>query len=218
MTTEPTQIVHIVDDDTAMRESMALMLELAGFQVLSFAGARDFLASFTPEHCGCLVLDHRMPEMTGLELQRELLTRNISLPIIFLSGYGDIPTTVRAVKSGAVDFLEKPVSKEILIERIQQAFAADRRQRALAAEEQSVRDRYAGLTPREREVFQLATRGLANKEIARELDISPRTVENHRARVMEKMQAENIAALCNMARMCRPPDSPDSPALPPSST
>jgi len=201
-----TQIVYIVDDDPAMRESMTLMLEVAGFTVRGFASAREFLAYYSDGVSGCLVLDQRMPEMTGLDLQRELRQRDGLLPIIFLSGYGDIPTTVRAVKGGAVDFLEKPVAKETLIARIEQAFATDRQQRALAAEEQAVRKRYADLTRREREVFHLATRGLANKEIARTLDISPRTVENHRARVMEKMEAENIATLCNMAAICNPPE------------
>jgi RNA polymerase sigma factor (sigma-70 family) len=209
---EPIQIVYVVDDDAAMRESMALMLELAGFRVKSFDSARAFLAACSAQDRGCLVLDQRMPDMSGLELQQELVQRGLSLPIIFLSGYGDIPTTVRAVKNGAMDFLEKPVAKEMLLERIEQALAVDREQHATAAEEERIRRRYAELTPREREVFRLATRGLPNKEIARELAISPRTVENHRARVMEKMQADNIVGLCGMATVCLPPETPSSAA------
>jgi RNA polymerase sigma factor (sigma-70 family) len=203
---EPIQIVYVVDDDAAMRDAMTQMLELAGFLVLAFASARDFLAAFAAGERGCLVLDQRMPDMTGLELQQELIQRGLSLPIIFLSGYGDIPTTVRAVKGGAIDFLEKPVAKETLIERITQALDYERQQHALSLEAQEIRRRYHELTPREREVFQLATSGHANKEIARQLDISPRTVENHRARVMEKMRADNIATLCNMAAICLPPE------------
>jgi RNA polymerase sigma factor (sigma-70 family) len=196
------QTVFLVDDDGPMRESMALLLQQAGLRVRSFPSAHDFLNAYAATEPGCLVLDLRMPGMTGLELQETLQGMGARLPIIFLSGFGDIPTTVRAIKGGAVDFLEKPVAAEALVARVRHALAEERRQRALRAEEQTIRQTYACLSPREREVMALATRGLANKEIARLLEISPRTVENHRARVMEKMQAENIADLCRMAAVC----------------
>jgi FixJ family two-component response regulator len=200
------QTVFIVDDDAAMRESMGMLLETAGLTVETFPSAHAFLERYSANDGGCLVLDQRMPEMTGLELQEEMLQRGYALPIIFLSGYGDVPTTVRAVKGGAVDFLEKPVEKDTLITRITDALAADRAQREAAAEQRMARYMYSKLTNREREVMALATRGLANKEIARELSISPRTVENHRARVMEKMRVENIAKLCHIAALCLPTD------------
>jgi RNA polymerase sigma factor (sigma-70 family) len=196
------QTVYLVDDDAAMRESMALMLQQAGLRVRTFVSARDFLDAYAATEPGCLVLDLRMPGMTGLELQEALRGMAATLPILFLSGYGDIPSTVRAIKGGAVDFLEKPVAAETLIARVRHALAEERRQRALRAEEQMIRHSYASLSPREREVMVLATKGLPNKEIARHLEISPRTVENHRARIMGKMQAENIAELCRMAAVC----------------
>ncbi len=196
------QTVFLVDDDAAMRESMALLLQETGLRVRSFASARDFLDAYAATEPGCLVLDLRMPGITGLELQEKLRGMGAALPIIFLSGFGDIPTTVRAIKGGAVDFLEKPATPDALIARIRQALAEERRQRALRAEERMIRESFAELSPRERDVMVLATKGLANKEIARHLEISPRTVESHRARVMEKMQAENIADLCRMAAVC----------------
>jgi two-component system response regulator FixJ len=200
--TEMQQTVFLVDDDEAMRESMALMLDLAGFRIRTFGSAREFLDAYSASYPGCLVVDLRMPGMTGLELQTALTQQGFTLPTIFLSAYGDVPTTVRAIKGGAVDFLEKPVSYETLVRRIRDALAEDLRQRNTANEEVQIRARYVDLTPREREVMLLVIRGLANKEIARELGISPRTVENHRARVMEKMQANNVAELCRMAAVC----------------
>lgn len=214
------QTVNIVDDDAAMRESMAQLLQEAGLRVRAFASAKAFLDAYAANEPGCLVLDLRMPGMTGLELQETLSGMGALLPIIFLSGFGDIPTTVQAIKGGAVDFLEKPVTAEALIGRVRHALAEERRQRALRAEEQLIRQRYATLSPREREVMALATKGLANKEIARYLEISPRTVENHRARLMEKIHAENIADLCRMAAICLAAEqradtegSPRAPAL-----
>ncbi|MEA1052206.1 response regulator [Lamprobacter modestohalophilus] len=198
------QCVYIVDDDEAMRESMQLLLEMLGYRVQGFASAKAFLGSCADDDRGCLVLDMRMPEMTGLELQQALRKRGYDLPIIFLSGFGDVPTTVRAVQSGAVDFLEKPVSKSKLTERIERAFEIDRRRRDDASAVEAVRTRYATLTPREQQVMTLATQGLSNKDIARELEISPRTVETHRAKVMEKMEADSLAMLCNMVALCPP--------------
>lgn len=203
------QTVFIIDDDDAMRESMQLLLELLGYRVKGFASAHSFLAFCSDDDRGCLVLDMRMPEMNGLELQQALSQRGYELPIIFLSGFGDVPTTVRAVQSGAVDFLEKPVSKSKLTERIERAFEIDRQRRRDASEVETVRARCATLTPRELQVMGLTTQGLSSKDIARELEISPRTVETHRARIMEKMEADSIAMLCNMVALC-PPGEGDS--------
>lgn len=198
------QTVFLVDDDQGMRDSLTLILELAGYRVRSFASPQAFLNAFSPMDHGCLLLDQRMPEMTGLDLQVALVERNCLLPIIFLSAFGDVPTTVRAIQGGAIDFLEKPASKEILIERIESAFAEDRRRRHEAASENHILERFRQLTPREQEVLGLTTQGFTNKDIARQLGISPRTVENHRARMMEKMRAANLAELCRMAAVCQP--------------
>ncbi|MGE5153753.1 MAG: response regulator transcription factor [Bdellovibrio bacteriovorus] len=195
------QTVFVVDDDAAMRASMALMLDQAGFRVRAFANAQSFLESCAADDGGCLVLDLRMPDMSGLDLQGVLNRRGYTLPIIFLSAFGDVPTTVRAIQGGAVDFLEKPVSMQVLIGRIRHSLEEDRRRRVAAAEAQRVRGLLQQLTPREREVMELATKGMANKEIAATLMISPRTVENHRARLMEKLGAGNIAELCQVAAL-----------------
>lgn len=201
------QTVFLVDDDDALRESLAMLLAQVGLRVRAFHSARAFLDAFTAGDSGCLVLDLRMPDMTGLELQAELLQKGSDLPVIFLSGYADVPATVRAIKGGALDFLEKTVARETLIGRVRQALEEDRRQRAERVEERMSRADYDQLSPREREVMRLATKGLTNKEIARQLGISSRTVENHRAHVMEKMRARNIAELCRMAALCLPVDA-----------
>lgn len=198
------QTVFVVDDDAAMRESMALMLDQAGFRVRTFPSAETFLESCEPADPGCLVLDLRMPGMGGLDLQRILTRRGYRIPIIFLSAFGDVPATVRAIQGGALDFLEKPVSMEILVGRVRQSLEEDRRRRSLAAEELRVRALFEQLTAREREVMELAIKGLVNKVIASRLGISRRTVENHRARVMEKMGVGNIAELCQLAAICMP--------------
>jgi len=200
MSAAPT--VFLVDDDAAMRESMALVLEQSDFQVRTFSAALAFLEETSPQDPGCLVLDLRMPEMTGLELQKELAHRGYELPIIFLTGYGDIPTTVRAIRRGALDFLEKPVAPQNLIRRVRQALEDDRRRRAASASEAAIRARFRTLSSREQEVMALVARGLSNKKAARELGISPRTVENHRARAMEKMEAGSVAELVAMAALC----------------
>lgn len=200
------QRVFIVDDDEAMRESMKILLEMLGYRVQVFANAKSFLEFCSDDNRGCLVLDMRMPEMTGLELLQALRKRGYGLPIIFLSGFGDVPTKVRAVKLGAVDFLEKPVSKSTLTDRIERAFEIERRQRQDASAVEAVSARCATLTPCELQVMGFATQGLSNKDIAREMKISSRTVESHRARMMEKMEADSIATLCNMIALCPPGD------------
>jgi two-component system, LuxR family, response regulator FixJ len=198
------QTVFVVDDDAAMRASMALMLDQAGLRVRTFPCAGAFLEVCGPADPGCLVLDLRMPDMSGLELQRILTDRGYTLPIVFLSAFGDVPATVRAIQGGALDFLEKPVSMEVLLGRIRRSLEEDRRRRELAAQQLRVQALFGQLTPREREVMELAIKGLVSKTIASRLGISPRTVENHRARVMEKMEVGNIAELCQVAGLCLP--------------
>lgn len=198
------QSVFIVDDDDVMRDAMQVRLEMLGYRVQVFASANAFLAFCSEDVYGCLVLDIRMPEMDGLELQQVLRRRGCGLPIIFLSGFGDVPTAVRAVKGGAVDFLEKPVSSSALAARIERAFEIERRQRAERSAVEAVRARCAALTPRELQVMEFATQGLSNKDIAQELGISSRIVAVHRARMMEKMEADSLATLCNMVASCSP--------------
>lgn len=205
------QTVFLVDDDEALRESLGLLLAQAGLRVRAFDSARAFLEAFDAEESGCLVLDLRMPEMTGLELQKVLRRKGLSLPVIFLSGYGDVPTSVRAIKGGAIDFLEKPVANEVLIAYVRDALLEDRRRRAKQAETRKIHANFDQLSPREREILVLATKGMTSKEIARQLGISFRTVENHRANVIEKMQARNIAELCRMAALCLATDHHPTP-------
>lgn len=198
-----TGIVHLVDDDPAVRDSLSLTLQIAGYEVRLYPSAAAFLTDCDGEPEGCLLLDLRMPEMDGLALQQALKHRGFEIPVIFISANGSIPATVAAVREGALDFLEKPFSVQSLIERVEEALAVDRRRRRGRSEGRAVRQRWASLTGREREVMDLVTEGLSNKEVARVLGISPRTVENHRAQVMEKMGAENLPELCRLGAMCR---------------
>jgi two-component system response regulator FixJ len=198
----PQPMVFLVDDDEAVRDSLSLSLEMAGLAVTGYASAQAFLDSYDPAQPGCLVLDVRMPDMSGLELQEVLTARRTKIPIIFITGHGDVPMSVKAVKAGAVDFLEKPFKKEILLERIQEALAQDLQARRAEAEKRLVLSRFAHLTPREQEVMALVIVGKSNKEIARELAISPRTVETHRARIMEKMEADSLPDLVTLAALC----------------
>ncbi len=196
------QTVFIVDDDQAIRESLALILELAGYRVRSFASPQDFLDGLSPLERGCLLLDQRMPEMTGIDLQNLLLERHCLLPIIFLSAFGDVPTTVRAIRGGAIDFLEKPANRETLLQRVETALNEDCKRHAEATTESEILRRFRQLTPREQEIMSFTTQGLTNKDIARELAISHRTVENHRSRMMLKMSAANFAELSRFSAMC----------------
>jgi RNA polymerase sigma factor (sigma-70 family) len=191
-----------VDDDEGVRGALDWSLRKEGLRVQSFASAEAFLESARSERPGCLLLDVRMQGMSGLDLQETLQAHGSEMPIIFISGYGDVPTTVKAMKAGAVDFVEKPVSLTALIERIREAFKEDEMRRRQRSMRTIILDRYQTLSMREREVMELVTKGLPNKEIARVLAISPRTVENHRARVMAAMQANSIPELCDMARQC----------------
>ena len=196
MPPEPT--VFVVDDDPAMRDSLCWLLQSVDLHVETYPSADAFLGAYDAGRPGCLVLDVRMPGMSGLNLQDELRARHIRLPIIMLSGHAEVPTAVRALKAGAIDFMEKPFSDELLLDRIRQAIDLDREQRDAEAQRAAVAERYALLTPREREVMELVTAGKANKVIAAELGLSPKTVEVHRAAVMDKMRADSVADLVRM--------------------
>lgn len=198
------QTIFIVDDDVAMRDALAQLLETSGLQVEAHAGGPAFLAAYEADRPGCLLLDMAMPGMTGLEVQAALNARGLTIPIIFLTGHGDIPMAVRAVQAGAVDFLEKPIQGATLLERVQRALALDLEWRQTQGRTQAIQQRYARLSSRERECMALIASGLTSKEIARELGISPRTVEVHRTHVMHKMGAANLADLLNMAACCKP--------------
>ncbi|MBU2569161.1 MAG: response regulator [Gammaproteobacteria bacterium] len=199
-----TYYVFIVDDDDAVRDGLGQVMEVAGFNYQTFESAEHFLQAYCPGKNGCLVLDLNMPDMTGDELQTELIRRDIHLPIIFLTGYGDIPTTVRVIKAGAVDFLTKPVSSKLLIERVRDVLEQEARKNedSLLADQALCR-RLSGLTTRESEVMSLVVTGHSNKEIARQLGISHRTVEVHRARVMEKTGATSLLELARLCETCR---------------
>lgn len=193
--------IHLVDDDAAVRDALSMLLEVSGFRVATYAGGEAFLTA-----CGvvrspaCLILDVRMPGMSGPELHQELNRRGIHLPVIFLTAHGDIPTSVAAIKAGAMDFLTKPVEGGLLIDRVRAALAADAQQQSHRDELDALRSRYASLTDRERDVLVLVVAGRSSKEIARVLDISHRTVETHRTRIMQKMSARSAVDLATMAQ------------------
>jgi len=191
--------VFVVDDDQAMRSSLQWLIESVGLAVESFASADDFLNSYYPGRAGCLLLDVRMPGMSGLELQEYLNAHQIKIPVIIITGHGDVHMAVRAMKRGAVDFIEKPFNDEILLDAIRNALSLDERRRGYQAERAELAARLAHLTPREHEVMDMVTDGRSNKEIANALGVSAKTVEAHRARVMEKMQAGSLAELVRMA-------------------
>jgi two-component system, LuxR family, response regulator FixJ len=191
-------LVYLVDDEFAVRDSLALLIEATGRTVKNFASAEGFLNNYDSKKSGCLLLDVRMPSMSGLELQDELLRREISIPIIFISGHAGIPEAAKAFRAGAVDFLEKPFDFEKLLERIEEAIKKDIASREQVIEYRKIQNRLEHLTVREQEVLSLITCGHSNKEMARILDISNRTVEAHRASIMEKMQANSLAELLVM--------------------
>ena len=196
MSTEP--IVFVVDDDQAIRSSLKWLIESVGLQVETYASADEFMRSYYPGRAGCLLLDVRMPGMSGLELQEHFARNDIHIPIIIITGHGDVPMAVRAMKAGAIDFIDKPFNDELLLESIRNALTIDQRQRELQGRRAEIAARLAHLTPREHEVMEMVTEGRSNKEIATDLGVSTKTVEAHRARVMEKMEAGSLAELVRM--------------------
>ena len=194
----PAASVFIVDDDEAVRSSLRLLIRSVGLQAQAFASAREFLDAYDARHPGCLVLDVRMPGMSGLELQQELNQRGATIPVVFITGHGDVPMAVEAMQQGAFDFLQKPFRDQDLLDRVQRAMTRDAELRASMAARSEIMARLASLTPREMEVLRLVTRGKANKVVGAELGVSQRTVEIHRAHVMEKMRAGSLAELVRM--------------------
>ena len=190
--------VFVVDDDEGVRNSLRFLLKSVGLATRALSSAGEFLDTYKPSQAGCLVLDVRMPGMSGLELQQQLNLRGAVIPVIFITGHGDIPMAVEAMQQGAFDFLQKPFRDQDLIDRIQRALERDARNRTALDQHARIRERLDSLTPREREVLALMTRGKPNKIMAAELGVSQRTVEIHRARVMEKSGASSLAQLVRM--------------------
>lgn len=201
--------VFVVDDDEAVRDAIRLLLRSVDHQVELFESPLEFLARAPTIQRGCLVLDVRMPMMSGLELQQRLKQMGVPIPIIFITGHGDVPMAVQAMQAGAFDFLQKPFRDQDLLDRIGEALAADRNRCAGSLRQDSIRERLKLLSPREREVLDKVVQGHANKVIAADLNLSQRTVEIHRARVMEKMEAHSLAELVRMMLLIDP-DAPHS--------
>ena len=197
--TTPEPTVFLVDDDHAMRDALGLLLDTAGFNTVSFSSATEFLERYDASQPGCLVLDIRMPGMSGMELQEALVEQTAGLPIIFLTGHGNVSMSAKAFRTGAIDFLEKPFDEAVLLERIHEALGIDKTNRESAARHAHASSRLSVLTPREREVMLLLVAGNTNKEIAAKLDLSTRTIETHRGRVMDKTGVQSVAELVELA-------------------
>lgn len=195
-------IVYLVDDEYVIRDSLALLITATGQAVKAYESASGFLSGYEPERPGCLLLDVRMPEMGGLELQEELIKRDINIPIIFISGHAEITDSAKAFRAGAVDFLEKPFDTEVLLERIKEAIARDIDNRERQIWKREVQNRLSQLTEREQQVLRLIVSSHSNKESAKILNISNRTIDAHRARIMEKLRADNLADLIVIAMEC----------------
>jgi FixJ family two-component response regulator len=197
-TKDPQALVFVVDDDEAVRSSTKLLLKSVGLPAVTYSSAQEFLDNYDQMQPGCVVLDVRMPAMSGLELQQLLNMRGAIIPVIFITGHGDIPMAVEAMQHGAFDFLQKPFRDQDLLDRVQKALEKDRVNRVQLREKTRIQERRESLTPREREILELMTRGKPNKVMAADLGVSQRTVEIHRARVMEKMGASSLAQLVRM--------------------
>lgn len=206
--------VYLVDDEAAVLKGLERLIRSAGFRTKPFLSAKDFLGSRIVKSPRCLILDVQMPELSGLDLQQELAAREISLPIIFLTGHGDIPMSVQAMKAGAVNFLTKPARAEDLLAAVREAIVLDKKTRREHAKLDSIRLRFDTLTAREAEVFRLVARGTLNKQVAYELGIAEKTVKVHRARVMAKMKADSLADLVRLAELLgqSPPTKPAQPS------
>jgi FixJ family two-component response regulator len=199
-------LVFVVDDDASVREALERLIRSAGLRVEAFASAEEFLNRPRADAPSCLVLDVRLPDLSGLDLQRRMVEANNEIPIVFITGHGDVPTTVRAMKAGAVEVLTKPLVEGDVLESIRHAIARDRVARDQRAETAELRARYASLTPREQEVMEWVVSGLLNKQIAGELGISEETVKVHRGHVMRKMTADSLAELVRMSERLGIPD------------
>ena len=204
----PEPVVFVVDDDDSVRTALARLIRSAGYRVEAFASASEFLANASLAACpSCLVLDVQLPDINGLQLQREL---GGACPIIFITGYGDVPKSVEAMKGGAAEFLTKPLNHEVLLSAIRQSLERSRLALTRQAELQTLRNRYASLTAREREVMAWIVSGLLNKQVGGQMDIAESTVKAHRGQVMQKMNAESLADLVKMAAKLRIPEAPNS--------
>jgi RNA polymerase sigma factor (sigma-70 family) len=196
---EKSTTIFVVDDDEAIRDSLAVLLKTVDLNATTFSSGDEFIEAYDPGWEGCILLDIRMPGTSGMEVQKRLAESGCSIPIIFITGHGDIPMAVEAMHGGAFDFIQKPFRDQDLLDRIDQALTTSNEQEQQAARKKTVQNQLQTLTPREQEVMQLVVHGSANKVIAMDLGVSQRTVEIHRARVMEKMQARSLAELVRMA-------------------